>query len=83
MPTVFHEKGFKFYFYSSDCQEKPHVHVDGPSGTAKIWLSTLDFFNSSMSARDEKRALEIVTKRIAEIWAAWRKHCGSSNNQGD
>jgi hypothetical protein len=36
-PTVFHEAGFRFYFFS---REEPgmHVHVQGQNGEAKYRL---------------------------------------------
>lgn len=38
MPTVLRVGPFRFFFYAGDESEPPHVHVEGNSGTAKIWL---------------------------------------------
>ena len=38
MPTVLREEGYRFYFYSHEPNEPPHVHVDKGGSTAKFWL---------------------------------------------
>lgn len=37
MPTLWEEAGFSFRFRVGDCGERPHVHVTGNGGTAKLW----------------------------------------------
>ena len=36
-PTVFRERGYRFYFFSRE-ESRKHVHVHGPDGEAKFWL---------------------------------------------
>ncbi|MGD9164083.1 MAG: DUF4160 domain-containing protein [Chromatiales bacterium] len=36
-PTVFKEKGYRFFFFSRE-EERPHVHVISADGEAKFWL---------------------------------------------
>jgi hypothetical protein len=38
MPTVARINGFRFYFYSHEPNEPPHVHVDRAGASAKFWL---------------------------------------------
>jgi hypothetical protein len=38
MPTVLRLGPFRFYFYSHEPNEPPHVHVDRGDATIKIWL---------------------------------------------
>jgi hypothetical protein len=38
VPTVLRIDGYRFYFYSHEPNEPPHVHVDRAEYTAKIWL---------------------------------------------
>lgn len=42
MPTVLTVEGFRFFFYSNENDEPPHVHVEKAEGTAKIWLSPVE-----------------------------------------
>jgi len=41
MPTVLRWEGFRFYFYSHEPNEPPHIHVDGGGASAKFWLRPL------------------------------------------
>lgn len=41
MPTVLRERGYRFYFYSSDKDEPPHVHVEREAKKAKFWLDPI------------------------------------------
>jgi hypothetical protein len=38
MPTVFRVGGYRFYFYSHETTELPHIHVDRGGSSAKFWL---------------------------------------------
>ncbi|THH37519.1 DUF4160 domain-containing protein [Neolewinella litorea] len=38
MPTVLHERGYRFHFYASDGGEPAHVHISRGNGYAKVWL---------------------------------------------
>ena len=39
MPTVLRVGPYRFFFYSSDWQEPPHVHVQGGEATGEFWLA--------------------------------------------
>jgi len=38
MPTLLRIDGFRFYFFSHEPNEPPHVHVDKGAATIKLWL---------------------------------------------
>ncbi|NNF42017.1 MAG: DUF4160 domain-containing protein [Phycisphaerales bacterium] len=38
MPTVLRDGPYRFYFYSHEGSEPPHVHVDRDDRSAKFWL---------------------------------------------
>jgi hypothetical protein len=38
MPTVLREGPYRFFFYSHEPNEPPHVHVDRDDDSAKFWL---------------------------------------------
>ncbi|MFN0010828.1 MAG: DUF4160 domain-containing protein [Phycisphaerales bacterium] len=41
MPTILHDQGFRFQFYSADGSEPPHIHVHKAGNEAKWWLDPL------------------------------------------
>jgi Domain of unknown function (DUF4160) len=38
MPTVLRNRGYRFYFYSHEPNEPPHIHVDRDRLSAKFWI---------------------------------------------
>ena len=38
-PTVLKIKGYRFFFFSNDSDEPPHVHVEFGGRYAKFWLN--------------------------------------------
>ena len=41
MPTILREGPYRFYFYSSDGEEPPHIHVQRDEAMAKYWLKPI------------------------------------------
>jgi hypothetical protein len=41
VPTVPRWRGYRFFFYSGDGGEPPHVHVRRDDREAKVWLDDL------------------------------------------
>jgi hypothetical protein len=53
MPTLLRWKNYRFFFYSADGWEPPHVHVASGGREAKIWLHDLAVAaNVGYSARE-------------------------------
>jgi hypothetical protein len=64
MPTLLRWKGYRFFFYSADGWEPPHVHVAKDGRETKIWLRDITVaVNLGFSAWD-----------LNEIIAATRDH---------
>jgi len=41
VPTVLRVKSFRFHFYSDECDEPPHIHIETPDGECKFWLENV------------------------------------------
>ena len=50
MPTVLRVAGFRFFFYSLEGSEPPHIHVEHGDNVAKFWLSPVDLAESQPPA---------------------------------
>ncbi len=46
MPTLLRIGAFRFYFYSHEPNEPPHVHVDRGEATIKVWLTSVEVAKS-------------------------------------
>jgi hypothetical protein len=74
VPTVLRAGPYRFYFYSHDAAEPPHVHVDRDALTAKFWLDPVRLArNIGFHRREVGRIKQIVMRHESEIQEAWRE----------
>jgi len=77
MPTVLRSGPYRFYFYSHDLNEPPHVHVDHDDRSAKFWLNPVSLSRNLGFKPKELRAIErLLADNEAALIAAWREHLG-------
>ncbi len=73
MPTVLRTAGFRFYFFSNDAEEPPHVHVDRDAKSAKVWLTPVSLARSAgFTARELRQIDSIVKRNRTTLLEAWR-----------
>jgi hypothetical protein len=78
MPTVLRFEGYRFYFYSHEPGEPPHVHVDKGDGTAKIWLDTCAVVrDKDLKPREIARIVAIVHEHRTMLLEAWNGYFGN------
>ena len=74
-PTVFKERGYRFFFFSRE-ESRMHVHVSSSDGEAKFWLEPIvalaQYFK--LSKKELKDIQNIVEERCDEIRKAWEEH---------
>ena len=77
MPTVKNIPGpYRFFFYSFDCNEPEHVHVQRERMVCKYWLLPVALAsNDGFSARELNLIRKEVTRNLNEILEAWHEHC--------
>jgi hypothetical protein len=77
MPTLLRIGAFRFYFYSHEPNEPPHVHVDRGSATIKIWLGSLEVAKSrGFRAHEIAEVVDLVRQHRAEFLEAWHGFFG-------
>ena len=75
MPTVFRWRGARFFFYSNEGMEGPHVHIQRAGATAKFWLDPVSLASSrGFAAFDLQRLRRIVAENRARLLRAWYEH---------
>jgi hypothetical protein len=42
MPTILRSGALRFFFYSPENSEPPHIHVETGDATAKYWLEPVE-----------------------------------------
>ena len=72
MPTVLRIGPYRFFFYSGDRGEAPHVHVEREANRAKFWLDPVRLAESGGLGRPEiRRVEELVRENAAALRRAW------------
>lgn len=80
MPTVFYERGFRFFFYSNEGspREPVHIHVEKDNREAKFWLNPVVrvAYNDGFDARTLRLLAEMVGANRERIERAWNEFFG-------
>ncbi len=78
MPTIKGIPGqYRFFFYSFDCNEPEHVHVQRERMLCKFWLKPLALSsNHGFTPRELNRIREMIEDNFERITEAWHEHCG-------
>lgn len=77
MPTVLRWNGYRFYFFSNEGAEPPHIHIDKGSATAKVWLDPVAMAsNLGYSQRELTILLRKVEEEREAFVEAWRAYFG-------
>jgi hypothetical protein len=75
MPTVTWIGSARFFFYSNEGSEPPHIHVEQTGAVAKFWLEPVSLAFSRRFGGHELRRLEReVTEHRREFLEAWREY---------
>jgi hypothetical protein len=80
MPTVLKHRGYRFYFYSHEPNEPPHVHVDEGGATAKFWLEPVRLARSiGFAANDINAISRVVRDNREQLIEAWHGYFGDQD----
>jgi hypothetical protein len=67
MPTILRIGPYKFYFYSHEPNEPPHVHVDRDNVSAKFWLQTVQLARNVGFSPHELNKLEALVQENQKV----------------
>lgn len=75
MPTVLRLLGFRFFFYSNEGSEPPHIHIERADELAKFWLDPVELVSSSgFSAKEINQVRKMVVENQAHLLQAWHEY---------
>lgn len=75
MPTLLVTEGFRFFFFSNEGTELPHVHLEYGDGHAKFWLQAVELVEAHrMKPKELRRARLLVDKHQAVFLESWHEH---------
>jgi hypothetical protein len=75
LPTVLRVGRFRFFFFSNEGEEPPHVHVKAAEHEAKFWLLPVELAaNYGFKGPDLREIRELVEEHADEFMEAWNEH---------
>jgi hypothetical protein len=75
MPTIRRVGPYRFFFYSGEGHEPPHVHVERNASVAKFWLFPVRLARSGGFGRREIRDIgRIVSEHQPDFLEAWNDY---------
>lgn len=75
MPTIHRQSGYRFYFYSHEPNEPPHVHIDKGEATIKVWLGNVEVAKSrGFRAQEISGIIEMVSEQQAMLTEKWHEY---------
>ena len=77
-PTVFKERGYRFFFFSRE-EERMHVHIASGDGEAKFWLyPEIELAKNYRFSRKQLKEIEsLIEANYNELVSAWSRHFSS------
>jgi hypothetical protein len=77
MPTVLRIEGYRFFFYSLEGSEPPHIHVERGEDVAKFWLAPVSLARSyGFRSHELNRLRALVIEQRLTFMEAWDAHFG-------
>ena len=78
MPTVLRRGPPRFYFWSHETNEPPHIHVDREEFSAKFWLEPVTLARNHGFRSHESRTIQaLVVENRDRFLEAWDEHFGA------
>ena len=74
MPTVLISGSYRFFFYSGDRDELPHIHVERERNKAKFWLDPVRLqYSRGFSQSEINRIQRLVEENRERFLRRWNE----------
>ena len=76
MPVAFRVKGYRFFFFSLEGNEPPHIHVEQGERFAKFWLNPVSLVKSrGFRSGEQSEIQKIIEENLDTLLEKWNEHC--------
>ena len=77
MPEILRIGAYRFYFYSHEPNEPPHIHIDRDNLTAKFWLQPVSLAqNIGFPAKELRKLQSMTIENQTQLLEAWYEYFG-------
>ena len=75
MPVALRVKGYRFFFFSLEGHEPPHIHVEQAERFAKFWLNPVALVKSRGFRSNELTEIQrIIEENRETLLEKWDEH---------
>jgi hypothetical protein len=75
LPTILRIGAYRFFFYSNENGEPPHIHIQRDRSLAKFWLSPVSLASSTrFSPKEIRNMKKLVDNNKPELLEAWNEY---------
>ncbi len=75
MPTILRIGSYRFFFYSNEGTEPPHIHVQKDTCLAKFWLNPIELAKSlRFSATELNQLRKHITEHEQYLLEKWNEY---------
>lgn len=77
MPNILREGRYRFFFFSNEGNEPPHIHIKAGSDEAKFWLDPIQLAANYGFRAFELNEIEKVVRQHRDVFLeAWYERFG-------
>ncbi|HYA92299.1 MAG TPA: DUF4160 domain-containing protein [Thermodesulfobacteriota bacterium] len=77
MPTVLRIRNYRFFFFSNEGNEPPHIHIESGSKYAKFWLEPVQLARSvDFNARELNDIRKLILENSNFVKEKWHEYFG-------
>jgi hypothetical protein len=78
MPTVLRVKAYRFFFFSLEGHEPPHIHIEAAERFAKFWLTPVALAKSRGFRSGELSEIQRLIEENRDLLEEkWHDHFGN------
>jgi hypothetical protein len=75
MPVALRVKGYRFFFFSLEGNEPPHIHVEQAERFAKFWLNPVSLVKSRGFRSNELSEIQKIVEENRDVLVEkWNEH---------
>ncbi len=75
MPTIKRIGPHRFFFFSNEGGEPPHVHVETAENAAKFWLNPIGMaWSAGYNSKQLRQLRELISENVQEFEQQWYEH---------
>lgn len=81
MPTILYLLGWRFFFYSNEGDEPPHIHARRAEMECKFWLDDAEYeirlaFSYGLGPKDLRQVRKIILQHFDYVVEEWHRFHG-------